>query len=391
MIKVLATGVQIEDNFGGPSILHGVQNVLTELYGNDYELIYCQTTPFNYYSSSDFNFRIQTVTLSKKNLGFALLRNKEMIELIREIKASDIVVDLYGICFSDNLNKKEYNYFRMLIQVLYSFRILAIAKFYRRKTVKNTCSFGPMKSKMNQKSASFACKYLFDIVSAREIKSRDALIHDAKVKKEIVLSPDIANMMTFSKDRNSEQKTIGISTSHQIIRQWKGNESYVDCIANLCRHISQTCSMSIVLIPNEVQPESDFNDITVSLEIQDKLKNEGIHVEIIDSAHMSSTELKNIIASCEVVVASRYHSCVAALSSGVPTLVVGWHYKYEELLHWYGQDKWGIPTDDCTSEKLISTFDSFWESRDESKKIIAEKYPEVRKAVLKAGRIMFSK
>ena len=391
MIKVLATGVKIEDNFGGPSILHGVQEVLDELYGNDYELTYYQITPFNEYASCDFNFKIRTVPVSIKNLGFALLKDKDMKELIRDINSSDIVVDLYGICFSDNFIPKKNSFIRMLIGSIYSFRISSIAKFYRRKIVKNTCSFGPMKNKITQKSAAFACKYLFDVVSAREIKSRDALLYDAKVKKEILLSPDIANMMTFSKDENIDKKIIGISTSHQIIRQWKGEEGYVDCIANLCRHISQTCSKSIVLIPNEVQPISDFNDIIVSLEIQDKLKKEGIHVEIIDSAHMSSTELKNIIASCEVVIASRYHSCVAALSSGVPVLVVGWHYKYEELLHWYGQDKWGISTAQCTSEKLISTFNSFWKNRDESKKIISDKYPEVRKAVLEAGKILFSK
>jgi len=134
-----------------------------------------------------------------------------------------------------------------------------------------------------------------------------------------------------------------------------------------------------------------MNDITVSEEIQDILKKEGIYVEIIDSAHMSSKQLKNVIASCEVIVASRYHSCVAALSSGVPTLVIGWHYKYEELLHWYGQDEWGLPNGECTPEKLISTFDSFWESRDKSKKIIAEKYPDVRKAVIETGKILFSK
>jgi len=391
MIKVLATGVKIEDNFGGPSILHGIQEVLTELYDNDYELTYYQITPFNEYSSRDFNFKIRTVPISIKNIGFAFLKYKETKEFIRDIKSSDIVVDLYGICFSDNFKPKKFSFFKMLIGSIYSFRMLSFAKFYRRKTVKNTCSFGPMKSKMNQRSAAFACKHLFDVVSAREIKSRDALLYDANVKKEILLSPDIANMMTFSKDKNIDKNIIGISTSHQIIRQWKGEEGYVDCIVNLCRHISQTCNKSIVLIPNEVQPISDFNDITVSLEIQDKLKKEDIHVEIIDSAHMSSTELKNIIASCEVVIASRYHSCVAALSSGIPVLVVGWHYKYEELLRWYGQDKWGISTVNCTSEKLISTFDSFWKNRDESKKIISEKYPEVRKAVLEAGKILFSK
>ncbi|MDQ1255114.1 MAG: hypothetical protein QG646_4393 [Euryarchaeota archaeon] len=391
MIKILATGVKIEDNFGSPSILHGLQEVLAELYVNDYELTYYQTTPFNEYSSRDFNFKIRTISLSYKNIGFALLRNKEMKEFIREVKSSDIAVDLYGICFSDNLNSQKFSYLGMFANSVYTFRTLAIAKFFRRKTVKNTCSFGPMKSKLNQKSAAFACNHLFDVVSAREEKSCDALIYDAKVKKEILLSPDIANMMTSSNDKIFDESKIGISTSHQIIRQWKGKTGYVECIINLCRHISQTYGISIILIPNEVQQSSDMNDITVSREIQDELKKEGIHVDIIDSAHMSSIELKNIIASCEVIVASRYHSCVAALSSGVPTLVVGWHYKYEELLHWYGQDGWGIPTGECTSEKLISTFNSFWEKRDESKKIIAEKYPEVRKAVIETGKILFSK
>jgi len=391
MIKVLATGVKIEDNFGGPSILHGLQEVLTELYGDDYELAYYQITPFSEYSSRDFNFKICTVPFYLKNFGFDLLRNKEMKEYIREVISSDIIVDLLGICFSDNFSPQKFSYSRMIIDTAYLFRMLTVAKFFRRKTVKNTCSFGPMKSKLNQKSAAFACKYLFDVVSARERKSRDALIYDAKVKKEIILSPDIANMMAFTNNNIFDDKKIGISTSHQIIRQWKGEFGYVECIVNLCRHIFQKYGIPIVLIPNEVQRLSDMNDITVSRQIQETLEKEEIHVDIVDSARMSSTELKNVIASCEVIIASRYHSSVAALSSGVPTLVVGWHYKYEELLHWYGQDKWGLSTNECTPEKLISIFDSFWEKRDESKKIIAEKYPEVRKAVIEAGKILFSK
>ncbi|MDK2890656.1 MAG: hypothetical protein PWR21_1288 [Methanoculleus sp.] len=391
MIKVLATGVKLEDNFGGPSILHGLQEVLTELYGDDYELTYYQTTPLNEYASRDFNFKTCTVPFNLENFGLSLLRNEEMQEYIRDVKSSDIVVDLLGICFSDNFGSQKSGYLRMLINTVYTFRMLAVAKFFRKRTVKNTCSFGPMKNKSNQKSAAFACKHLFDVVSAREVKSRDALIYDAKVKKEILLSPDIANMMTFSNNNVFDEKPIGISTSHQIIRQWNGEAGYIACMVNLCRHISQTYGISIILIPNEVQPLPDMNDITVSREIQEKLKEEDINVDIVDSSHMSSKELKNVIASCEVIVASRYHSCVAALSSGVPTLVVGWHYKYEELLRWYGQDEWGIPTAECTPGKLISTFDSFWEKRAESKKIITEKYPEVRKAVIKTGKILFSK
>jgi len=391
VIKFLVTGVKLEDNFGGPSILHGFKELLDELYGNDYELAYYQTTQYTDNSTREFNFKIKKISFSINSIFFDETIRKNTIECLIDIYRSDIVVDLLGICFSDHAKPKKFYYIKMILGVINSFKILTIAKLFRKKTVKNTCSFGPMKSKRNQKYAGFACKYLFDFVSAREIQSRNALLNDAKVKNDILLSPDIANLMPFYKEENKDKRIIGISTSHQIIRQWKGDEGYVLCIVNLCRHISRTSDLSIVLIPNEVQSVTDFNDMTVSLEISDTLIKEGIYVEIIDSAYMSSMELKNIIASCEVLIGSRYHSCVAALSSGVPVLVIGWHYKYEELLQWYGQDAWGIPTDDCTSEKLIATFDLFWENRDESKKIIAQRYPEVRNAVLETGKTLFSK
>jgi len=389
MLRILATGIKIEENFGGPSLLHGLKEVLDLLYGDNYELIYCQLTPYDTISSSDFNFTLKSISFGKKQI-LNYLTDKSMSELKSYIISSDIVIDLNGICFSDNLDRYQ-GYLRSYISVLYQFRVCFLAKLYRKKIVKNTCSFGPMKNNSNARKAKFACRYLFDTISAREEKSRLALLHDAKVKKDILLSPDIANVMPFSKKPYPNTKIIGISISHQIIRQWGSDEGYVECMVNLCKHIYEKYQISIMLIPNEVQKLSDFNDRSVSDEIQKKLSYSGVSVDIADSAKMSSIELKNLIASCEVMVASRYHSCVASLSSGVPVLVIGWHYKYEELLHWYGQDQWILSNHDCISDKLIDMFDAFWEQRDMSKKTIAEHYPNVRKAVLDVGKIMFSK
>lgn len=393
MIKVLATGVSVEDNFGAPSLLHGIQEVLTELYGPNYELVYYQTTSFNKNSLHDFDIKMLTVPLVFRDVNLSMENLKKIIELIRDIISSDIVVDLYGICFSDNLTSDRFknSYMLSLINTLYKFRLIVLAKLFFKKTVKNTCSFGPMRYLPNKKAAAFTCTYLFNILSAREKESRSALISDAQIKKEILLSPDIANMMIATNNNMFSESKIGISTSYQIIKQWKGKDDYVECIVNLCDHINKKYCIPIILIPNEVQSSIDVNDVDVSNEIRYRLSNIGVDVEVIDSANMSSTDLKNIIASCEVMIASRYHSCVAALSSGIPTLVVGWHYKYEELLHWYGQDDWAIPMSECTSKKLISMFDSFWEQRDELKRIINEKYPEVRKAVIEIGKKLFSK
>ena len=104
---------------------------------------------------------------------------------------------------------------------------------------------------------------------------------------------------------------------------------------------------------------------------------------------MTSTELKNEIAACKVVVASRYHTCVAALSSGTPVLVLGWHYKYQELLSLYSQTQWLIRQDACDSGKLVSLFRRFWELREENRQTIQAQYPLVCAKVIDTGRMLY--
>jgi len=398
MIKIITTGIIVEDNFGCPSILHGVEELLTTLYGNEYELINYQTTQFSAISISDLNFKTVKITARKKKilidaikdkLGFKS-KNPKIRELLDNIKSADVVIDLYGICFCDNFVKDKYTFSKMTKRVLGEFWLLFLAKIYNVKTAKNTSSFGPMNNKINYKSANFACKYIFDVISAREQKSREMLIKNAKVKNEILISPDIANLMKYTDIQSTKERHVGISVSHQIIKQWRAQENYIDCMVKLCKHIKNNYAVPIVLIPNECQ-NSRYNDVDVSKDIKKVLNETGINVDILDVVNKSSTAVKNCIASCEIMIASRYHSCVASLSSGVPLLVLGWHYKYDELLHWYGQDKWILSEKECTIEKLISAFDLLWENRFKERILISSRFPAVRQAVIDTGKQIFSK
>lgn len=60
----------------------------------------------------------------------------------------------------------------------------------------------------------------------------------------------------------------------------------------------------------------------------------------------SALDTKAIIAVAELIVSSRFHGLVSALSSGVPALACGWSHKYRELMSDYGSAELALDIDD---------------------------------------------
>lgn len=389
MTKILLYGVIPENNLGGPSLMHGAREIIKEV-NKDYKIIFYQSSKPVDIFINDIGFPVYQIPYER---SFELLKDafkyrlgiqpkrEDQHKFFEEIKNSDIVANLYGICFCSNFGKGKYNYIRAIKSAIGQFPINFIAKMFGVKSVKCTASYGPIKSKIDMISARFSYNHIFDVMTARETESKKQL--QKVTKNNITVSPDLANLMPCNGIKTNSKK-IGISVSHQIIRQWKSKEKYIDCMVNLIEHIHSSTDYKIVLIPNEIM--GTYHDIHVAEEIK-SLSND---VEILDVAKMSSSDLKNHIAACEVMIASRYHSSVAALSAGIPTLVLGWHYKYNELLKWYGQSQWILSSEDCSTDQLIAMFDKFWSKKEENRLIIKQRYSDVRKALIDAGKEMFS-
>lgn len=55
--------------------------------------------------------------------------------------------------------------------------------------------------------------------------------------------------------------------------------------------------------------------------------------------------IKGMLGAASVVVASRYHALVSALTQGVPVLATSWSHKYEELLGDFSMSRYLLPLD----------------------------------------------
>lgn len=400
MIKIVSTGIRLDENLGLPTVLHGTEELLESIYGEEgYKLVNYALDPFREMIAKDFKCENRYLRPApQKMLLYAILNkvgikapDSDLQTAINEIKNADIVVNLFAIYYCDNFGATKYSYIKMLKYSLGNFLFLAVAKLYGKKTVKSVSSFGPMNEKMNKKGAKFASKYLWDVIVAREEESRNALIEQACVRKKVYVSPDIANLMSYKIVLYGEEKPIGISISHQIIKQWKSDEPYIDCICELCKVIFNKYGRKVVLIPNEYQT-GIYNDINVAEEIREKLHLENDErLMIFDVTKLYASDIKNMIASCEMLISSRYHSCVAALSAGVPTLVIGWHYKYNELLKIYGMSEWCVSHSECTKEKLLDKYEKLWNEKENVRESLKVIYPQIRKRIYKIGNIMYRK
>lgn len=90
----------------------------------------------------------------------------------------------------------------------------------------------------------------------------------------------------------------------------------------LIRYIIATTDMQIALIPHVVW---NYNDDRIPLQfLYNEFKGTGRVVLIEDH---NAEELKGFISRCRFLVASRTHASIAAYSTQIPTLVMGYSVK----------------------------------------------------------------
>lgn len=220
----------------------------------------------------------------------------------------------------------------------------------------------------------------FDVVMVRESLSYNA-IKKYVDEDRILKLPDTA----FSLEKKEVQlpeifsenkKVVGINISPLINKYTDNQNKILESVMSLINYILKETDYNIALIPHVYIEEN--NDLDSLSAIKEKYSNEK-RIQVLDEKIYSCEELKFIISKCSFCIAARTHASIAAYSSLVPTLVIGYSVKSKGIsLDLFGQyEKYVIPVDQITPENLVENFKFIKKNEKEIIDTLQEKMPKI--------------
>lgn len=166
----------------------------------------------------------------------------------------------------------------------------------------------------------------YDRIYARESITYDALLHAGIVPDKLELRKDPAFELETADIRLpegfSEGKIVGINLSPMVLDRAKDKELVRESYRKFIDYILKNTDQNIMFVPHVVWKSND--DRKPLTEFYEEYKDSG-RVFLLEDG--PAEVLKGYISKCSFFVGARTHSTIAAYSSGVKTLVIGYSVK----------------------------------------------------------------
>lgn len=326
-----------------------------------------ETEEFNYtrpVSSLGFMQKLKISSLSRKSQKSADEYFYSLSCKNPSLKDNDVYVSVGGdnYCYGDGHMAAAFN--REL-------------KKLGKKTVLWGCSVG------EEDLSEYKIKDLktFDLIVTRESMTYETLIN-CGIDKNTVLYPDPAFTLdidtAFGSSFEVKPNTLGFNIS-SLIGEYAGEGESIESIAvGFLRYVLENSDKNILLIPHVTKKED--GDQLILGRIAEKLGSDRVSV-VPDT--LTAAQYKSIISRCEMFIGARTHATIAAYSTCVPTLVIGYSVKSKGIAKDIFSDYNGlvVPVSEITdAQKLIKAYVSFEEKAEIYRNVLKEKMPEYIKA-----------
>lgn len=243
----------------------------------------------------------------------------------------DALLDASGFSFGDQWGEAP---------ALRSERLFRSFSSSARPIVLLPQAFGPFR-RPSVAAASRSALEMVDMIYARDPESLDHLQSLGLQAPTIRLAPDFTNLVEPKVDPRWRDAVAVIPNARMIDMGASPDEStYLDFL-RVCTEASVGAGRRVMIVAHEREDRELGRRLASDCE--------GEVSEHLDDDPVAT---KALVGGCALVVSSRYHGLVNALSQGVPAIGTGWSHKYWHLFNDYGCEDALMPLDDLSSARV---------------------------------------
>ena len=216
----------------------------------------------------------------------------------------------------------------------------------------------------------------YALITPRESITEQAL-HQAGITENVRLYPDPAFALEPEKidlpKRFAVGRTIGINVSPMIVRHEKIKGITMNNYRRLIDHILQNTDDCVALIPHVMW---NYNDDRLTL--KELYRGYEADKRVMIFPDMSCQKLKYIISRCRAFIGARTHATIAAYSSCIPTLVVGYSVKARGIARdlFGSEEHYVLPVQALEDpEELIGAYDWMMDREQEIRSKLEQTMP----------------
>jgi len=250
------------------------------------------------------------------------------------------------------------------------------------KTVFWGCSVDP--NLINKEMLEDLKKY--SLIIARESITHQAFIDNGLTNSVLLPDPAFTLDTTLSElpDGFASGNTVGINVSPLIMKSETTEGIVLKSYTKLIQHIIDTTDSQVALVPHVLWDHD--NDMVPLSKLYELFKHTRRVILIGDN--YNCMELKGFISRCKLFIGARTHATIAAYSTGVPTLVIGYSVKARGIAKdiFGSENKYILPVQKLEQEnQLINAYNSLVAEEIDIRKHLSAFMPGYISDAYKAG------
>lgn len=170
---------------------------------------------------------------------------------------------------------------------------------------------------------------------------------------------------------------IGLNLSPLLARYRNFPERWICDATSWIDGLLQATRLPIILIPHVMSQGND--DQKFMKQLINGITNDRSRVHLLDSYGLSAENIKYVISRLTAFIGARTHATIAALSTGVPTLSIGYSIKAHGINHdIFGHNDWVVDHKNLIKSKLTSKVIDLLASNVEIREFLAKRNIEYR-------------